>query len=374
MTLQFPQLPQTISTQSRLYRLMEKDNETLGILDSSDWFFEALLDGLAKKKPLEEYTGEEVKEITKEVLRGITPDMAESILETLKEGMPAKLKERRAEKAKFEEHIRRVWGKPLDLLEIFLELCLEAGMLFHEKMESRITSENKYLYQALLRLHARGCQIGAEVLTLLNSGFADGAHARWRTLYEITVVAHFICENGNDIAERYIRHDLIESYRAMNTYQKCYKRLGYDPCTEKEITEVTTAFKELCERFGPNFKEQYGWASEALHKKDSKFIDIENATNFNHMRAHYKLASHNVHAGPKGIVFNIEQDSFQWLVKHLSQFLVGVVPPIWERDTSLLLCGGNDRQTPARKERCRRLPQGLRAYQTRCWRLPYRQP
>lgn len=88
-------------------------------------------------------------------------------------------------------------------------------------------------------------------------------------------------------------------------YQKCYKRLGYDPCTEEEITEVTTAFKELCERFGPNFKEQYGLASEALHKRDTKFVDIENATNFNHMRAHYKLASHNVYAGPKGIVFKL---------------------------------------------------------------------
>ncbi len=165
--------------------------------------------------------------------------------------------------------------------------------------------KEKHLYQALLRLHARGCQVGAEVLTLLNSGFADGAHARWRTLYEITVIAYFIRENGNDVAERYICHNTIESYRAMSTYQKCYERLGYEPLSEEEIAKTTVAFEELCERFGPNFKEGYGWASEVLHKKNPHFADIENATNFGHMRAHYKLASHNIHAEPKGIVFRL---------------------------------------------------------------------
>lgn len=285
---------------------MEKEDESIGLFDlKGDWFFTTLINELAKRKPLEEYSGEEVKEITKKVLRGAIPDMAELILETLKEGMLNKLKERRAEKVEFESHIRRVWGKPLDLFEIFLELCLETAMLFHENMDSHITPENKHLYQALLRLHARGCQVGAEVLTLLNSGFADGAHARWQTLYEITVVAYFICESGNDVAERYIRHDAIESYRAMNVYQKCYKRLGYEPCTNEEIAEVTTAFKELCERFGANFKEKYGWASEALHKEKPRFVDIENAMNFDHMRAHYKLASYNIHAEPKGMVFKL---------------------------------------------------------------------
>lgn len=287
---------------------MEKEKESVGLFDfKGDWFLDTLINELAKRKPLEEYKEGEIKEITITVLRGVIPDMAKDILGTLEKGMPDKLKERRAEKAEFEEHVRRVWGKPLDLLEIFLELCLETAMVFHENIESHITPENKHLYQALLRLHARGCQVGAEVLTLLNSGFADGAHARWRTLYEITIVARFISEKGNDTAERYIRHDTIESFRAMTVYQKCHKRLCYEPCADEEIAEVTAAFNELCERFGPNFKGNYGWASKALDKKNPNFVDIENATNFDQWRAHYKLASHNVHAGPKGIVFKLVQ-------------------------------------------------------------------
>jgi hypothetical protein len=279
---------------------------SLGLFNiEGDWFFSILINELAKRKPLDEYTEDEVKEITKKVLRGITPDIAKDIFLTLKEGMPTKLEERRAERAEFEVHIRNVWGKPLDLLEIFLELCIETAMLFHENMDAHIAPENKHLYQALLRLHARGCQVGAEILTLLNSGFADGAHARWRTLYEITIVAWFISEKGDNVAERYILHDTIESYKAMNVYQKCYERLGYNPCNEEEITEVKTAVQELCERFGSDFKENYGWASEALHLKKPRFLDIENATNFDHWRAHYKLASHNIHAEPKGIVFKL---------------------------------------------------------------------
>lgn len=270
-----------------------------------EWFFNNLVNELAKRKPLEEYKEGDVEEITEKVLRGVTQDTAKHILKNLKNGMPDKLKERRADKAEFEEHIRRIWGEPLDLLEIFLELCLETAMLFHENVESHITPENRYLYQTLLRLHARGCQIGAEVLTLLNNGFADGAHARWRTLYEITIVAYFIIKNGNDVAERYIRHDTVESYRALNVYETCHERLGYGPCTKEQIDEVTTAFNELCERFGPNFKNDYGWASEALHKDKPRFVDIENATDFSHWRAHYKLASHNVHAQPKGIMFKL---------------------------------------------------------------------
>lgn len=202
---------------------MGNDDKTLGLFDyDGGWFFNILIDELSKKKSLDEYKEDEIKDITKNFFDGFAldmADMAECVLETLKEGMPAKLKERRAEIAEFEEHIGRIWRKPIDLLEIFLEICLEAAILFHEKIDPHVTSENKYLYQVLLRLHGRGCQVGAEVLTLINSGFADGAHARWRTLYEITVVAYFIREHGNDVAERYIRYNAIESYKAMNVYQ-----------------------------------------------------------------------------------------------------------------------------------------------------------
>jgi len=38
--------------------------------------------------------------------------------------------------------------------------------------------------------------------------------ARWRTLHEINVVITLIAEDGDELAERYLAHDIVESARA----------------------------------------------------------------------------------------------------------------------------------------------------------------
>ena len=39
--------------------------------------------------------------------------------------------------------------------------------------------------------------------------------------------------------------------------------------------------------------------------KDSPFADIEKASGLDHLRPYYKMASHNVHANPRGISFHL---------------------------------------------------------------------
>ena len=68
----------------------------------------------------------------------------------------------------------------------------ESGDLFNESFGKN----NDQVFFVLWRLHARSCQITMEILALLKSGFADGAHARWRTLHEIAVTALFIKQQG----------------------------------------------------------------------------------------------------------------------------------------------------------------------------------
>jgi hypothetical protein len=46
----------------------------------------------------------------------------------------------------------------------------------------------------------------------LLAGYASGAHARWRTLHEIAVVALFIAQEDNSTAERYVHHRFVKSY------------------------------------------------------------------------------------------------------------------------------------------------------------------
>lgn len=95
------------------------------------------------------------------------------------------------------------WNKPLDLFYLFLGISLDLGATLNHNRRPQAAQENDLVFDVLTRLHARGCQIGYEIYLLLSHGFADGAHARWRTLHEISVVASFISTHGQKVAESY---------------------------------------------------------------------------------------------------------------------------------------------------------------------------
>ena len=60
-------------------------------------------------------------------------------------------------------------------------------------------------------------------------------------------------------------------------------------------------YQQLIARFGKEFRGDYGWASHHLGNPQPTFKDIERAAGIDHLRAHYRMASHNVHANPKGV-------------------------------------------------------------------------
>ncbi|MGE5653343.1 MAG: DUF5677 domain-containing protein, partial [Bacillota bacterium] len=153
------------------------------------------------------------------------------------------------------------------------------------------------------RLHARACQVTSEILTLLRNGFADGAMARWRTLHEIAAVSLFIGEHGDDVAERYLLHEVEESRRAAHQYQQYIDRLGYEPYSQQVLEELDQECERLEERFGAAFRGEYGWAWEQLRPKKPSMFLIEQASGIEHLRPFYRMASHNVHANPKGVMF-----------------------------------------------------------------------
>jgi len=173
-----------------------------------------------------------------------------------------------------------------------------------EIRQSPDAATRRHLINVLARSHARACQIAEEILTLLEAGFADGSMARWRTMHEIAVVASFFAAHGEDLAERYVLYTAVESKRAADEYQKCQPRLGYEPLPVKEIQAVQKAYEAAISKYGPEFaKGDYGWACHHFGKTKPTFKDIEAAVQVDHFRAHYRLASHNVHANPKGVFF-----------------------------------------------------------------------
>lgn len=184
-------------------------------------------------------------------------------------------------------------------------LQLARVRVFNRELRSTATEENFFLIDAVTRLHGQSCLIGKEILTLLRSGYADGANARWRSLHEVVVVACFIWKHGNEIARRYLEHDIIESYRALNEYQKNAKRLGLIPFSSDEIREISEKRKHLIEKYGNSYKNVYGWASSALDMAKPTLADLERSVRLNHLRPYYRMASHHVHPNPKSILFKL---------------------------------------------------------------------
>jgi hypothetical protein len=240
-----------------------------------------------------------------DLIETATGDLSRKILIDLKRKWRAESRLRNREIAGFRKRLYGCWELPLQGLQMLLTIARELGDSVNNEI-SQSSGGHNHLIDVLLRLHARACQITAEVICLLEGGFADGAMARWRTLHEVAVVASFIATHGEDLAERYVLHQAVESKRAAADYKKCQQRLGYEPLDESEAKAVQSSYDAVIARFGLDFgKRDYGWAAYHLKIAKPTFVDIERATGIDHLRAHYRMASHNVHANPKGVFFKL---------------------------------------------------------------------
>jgi len=205
----------------------------------------------------------------------------------------------------FEKRLYKRWRRGIDLLDAYLMIAAEAGEAFNRTYREEAARTDDHLFEALIRLQARAVQVGREVLSLLCAGFADGGHARWRTAHEIAVVANFLKSRGRETARRYLEHQVVESYKAMMQYEEYADRLQYEHYSAEEYSHAKSLKESLCARYGEEFQGQYGWAAAALCKRNPRFFDIEQASGMDHLRPYYRMASHNVHAGAKGIMFRL---------------------------------------------------------------------
>lgn len=215
------------------------------------------------------------------------------------------LDQRRRDLRRFEEDHSARWANVIDAIETLIVVALEAGGTFNQECRPEAFATGRYRVIALTSLHARSCQIAQEVLALLKSGFADGAHARWRSLHELAVVAFLLAQEGEDLTARFMLHQQVESYRAMVEYQTYAERLGQSPYSKDELETAQRCRDELVQRYGKSFKQPYGWAAATVGKDKPTFADIEKRAKLDHFRPYYRMASHNVHAGPRGATFQL---------------------------------------------------------------------
>ena len=210
------------------------------------------------------------------------------------------LKRRRASLRHFGKRLATTWGQGFDRLEMLIDVFVGIGARYHDhQLRSKSTSHAAY---AVVQLHARAARVAFEVLALLKAGFADGAMARARTLFEIAIVAVFLREHGDDTAERYLLHEAVSACKTAETLDAHAVELGWAPVDPEELRKLREARAHLVGKCGKVFGTEYGWAAAALHTDGAVGIaHLLPAIKQAKWRPFYRWASEGVHAGPGGL-------------------------------------------------------------------------
>lgn len=131
-------------------------------------------------------------------------------------------------------------------------ICLDS-LIYTDDMP-----RDTFLKKSLRQIYTRGCQVYYEVIVLVANGLANGAWARWRTLYELSIMAEFISENGEKAAKKF--------YEANREDRRYYEWARTLPCFKNFRKQIT--FQEIyrrCNYACENWNEAYRTASVTIH-------------------------------------------------------------------------------------------------------------
>ena len=267
----------------------------------------------------------------------LTDELGEEMLVSIKEdAFPVGIEHHRAARFAFEQRLLSFWKEPLELLELFISLATEAGSEFTIEFRNEFVRKGDAVFEVLTRLHGRACQVSKEIAVLLRSGYADGAHARWRTLYELTVVGCLIGRYGQELAERYLLHRTIQKHKAAKEYQKHCERLGQQPLSQEEVDALKEERDRLIEHFGNPFETTYGWAASVTCTGRPGMSHLEKSAGLTQWGPYHDLASSNIHADSRGIYFRLGLSSSQEDVILAGPSKMGLADP--GNSTAISLC------------------------------------
>jgi Family of unknown function (DUF5677) len=181
------------------------------------------------------------------------------------------------------------WTSGFQKLQMLNQVSLEAGMEFQKQFLQYPAYVTDPLLGVLMRQHTNACRITGEIIWLLKGGYADGALARWRTLFEISVTCLVIRKCGCDAAVDYIKHGKIKDVEGMQEYQKTASEMNLKPYADDEL-EAAIRLKETLS----GSEDSYNWARKYIGSgKLEKLREYAGLGKWSHK---YKVASKNVHA------------------------------------------------------------------------------
>jgi hypothetical protein len=261
---------------------------TLNFTDEDHAPFNRRLDELVDKVPA--------------MVKDLLEDASVQVFALLKRRWLKEARQQRKDMEGFRKRLDQRWGAGLDGLRLLTAIAREYGSNLGHSLQQ---PEAPRSFDVLRRLHARACQISEEIIALLSHGFADGARARWRTLHETAAVCFLIGEHGEELAERYAAHEIVETRKGARQYQRVCQRLGQEQLGAEELSRIEEAYAAALATHGHDFGSPHGWAAKHLKKANPTIADIQEAAKLDHLGPYYRIASHNVHANPKGVFFKL---------------------------------------------------------------------
>jgi len=162
---------------------------------------------------------------------------------------------------------RQKWGKGFIAYESMYWLSVEAAEAYDQYLGELSKEEDltnsQFQYLALRELHGRACQIFLEIFCLMQNGFADGAFARWRSMYELSVMSCFIGESGESVAKAFYEAAQTEDRYDWAKTAKCFYSSKYQDSnyhiTFSDIAKQTHFIKNRV------WKRQYDMGNKLVH-------------------------------------------------------------------------------------------------------------
>ncbi len=188
---QIDQMSKDLVTSGSINIKIKKDQIRRNGFKTEKGFEEYFRSVLEKLPEAIENFGETLDDIVENATVSSIDKTSKTIQKSVKAQMKLGLAEKEAERLAFEYNMYRRWGKALNALEMLILLSFECGDNFNNFFREKAVAENDLVFEVLTRMHARACQVAYEIFTLLKSGYADGAHARWRCLHEPESVTQF---------------------------------------------------------------------------------------------------------------------------------------------------------------------------------------
>lgn len=200
----------------------------------------------------------------------------------------------RAAETSFREHFDSNWGEAFITSECFYVIISRTAESYTKKVSALSDSERDEkinTYTALTQLYKRASQQYLEIITLVKNGFSDGAFARWRSMYELSIISSFILKYGEETAESF-----IASSNSEDRYDWAMAS-GIFPETKRHVT-----FGDIlrrCDIDTEAWTENYTVANQTVHASPQGTfgrLGAKDGTGSKSQRSDYGIAAPAIHS------------------------------------------------------------------------------